>query len=74
MYKQHWIILSVLTKGIYSCRAILMLTGRVIWTTENQLLDIYLHWLVVLYLGEADRKSTRLNPSHSGESRMPSSA
>ena len=25
-------------------------------------------------LGEADRKSTRLNSSHSGESRMPSSA
>ena len=25
-------------------------------------------------LGEPDRKSTRLNSSHSGESRMPSSA
>ena len=26
------------------------------------------------YLGDSDRKSTRLNSNHSGESRMPSSA
>ena len=29
------------------------------------------NWLILV---EADRKSTRLNSSHSGESRMPSSA
>ena len=30
--------------------------------------------VMMLFLGFGDRKSTRLNSSHSGESRMPSSA
>ena len=34
---------------------------------ENKALNRYRDW-------ETDRKSTRLNSSHSGESRMPSSA
>ena len=36
-------------------------------TTENYNINAYRDW-------ETDRKSTRLNSSHSGESRMPSSA
>ena len=34
---------------------------------EDEVFEIYRDW-------ETDRKSTRLNSSHSGESRMPSSA
>ena len=37
------------------------------WTTDQNVVNSYRDW-------ETDRKSTRLNSSHSGESRMPSSA
>ena len=43
------------------------LTTEVIQEIRNYVLDGYRDW-------ETDRKSTRLNSSHSGESRMPSSA
>ena len=44
----------------------------------NNVFDQYEVWFVtgaqLLYGGDADRKSTRLNSSHSQQSRMPSSA
>ena len=35
---------------------------------------LHMRWYLILWAASADRKSTRLNSSNSGESRMPSSA
>ena len=43
-------------------------------TVENYREDLNLFEQYARNLSESDRKSTRLNSSHSGESRMPSSA
>ena len=43
-------------------------------TGENQAEEIQSNRVEVLYFHGADRKSTRLNSSHTDSSRMPSSA
>ena len=53
-------------KGEFDVRDGLLYKGRLLCIPED---GDRLMWL-----READRKSTRLNSSHSGESRMPSSA
>ena len=49
-------------------------TERAFAATRSLMICLGLHAAVIAALGEEDRKSTRLNSSHSGESRMPSSA
>ena len=44
------------------------------WVLASARVFLVLLGLLLIYLGWKDRKSTRLNSSHSGESRMPSSA
>ena len=62
------------TEHIY--REFLRLTRRLSNSQIMMLLAVVVGILAGLgtYLFEIDRKSTRLNSSHSGESRMPSSA
>ena len=43
-------------------------------TTPHSMASKFLHFYTLQELYHSDRKSTRLNSSHSGESRMPSSA
>ena len=54
------------------------LTRLVPWHAGSHVLTLILISYVTLFMtppeGSQDRKSTRLNSSHSGESRMPSSA
>ena len=56
------------------------MSGQVILDKEIHIIEVTFKWFLEQKLDEEkiyikkDRKSTRLNSSHSGESRMPSSA
>ena len=49
-----------------------LINRLVMYTVSSSLITAV--WEVAAVIGAEDRKSTRLNSSHSGESRMPSSA
>ena len=72
--KQFILILSFLV-GIFTAFAALILKVIIHWI-QNFLTDNFnateANYLYLVY--PVDRKSTRLNSSHSGQSRMPSSA
>ena len=66
MAKSHWNEISD-----YSWKQLITDEGRNTWSK----LYHFVYTVVATYRDwETDRKSTRLNSSHSGESRMPSSA
>ena len=65
------LVMQNLFSGIYKNKTVLV-TGHTGF--KGSWLVYWLHQMGAYRDWETDRKSTRLNSSHSGESRMPSSA
>ena len=71
-----WIIKDVIDKVLESkdLRMLYIIIVAIMGTFFIRALTTFGHRYLMGYIGQADRKSTRLNSSHPNPSRMPSSA